>query len=73
MKKKTVYILAAVLLIAFAFAGCNGAEGGKVTDKSEDVPVLTELETELSSMADNLTDIMPDMSGNITDNSNTTM
>ncbi len=67
MKKTALILSAAVILIAFAFAGCNGAEGGKVTDKSEDTPILTELETELSSMADNMTDIMPDMTGNITD------
>lgn len=73
MKKTTFILSVAVILIALAFAGCNGAEGGKVTDKSEDSPVLTELETELSSLADNMTDVMPDMTGNITDNSNTTM
>ncbi len=71
--KKLSLISAAVILIALAFAGCNGAEGGKVTDTTDNVPILTELGTELSSMADNMTDNMPDMTGNITDNNNTEM
>ena len=54
MKKFPLIICAIVLLVALAFAGCNGAEGGKVTDKNDDVPILTELETELSSMADRI-------------------
>lgn len=71
MKKTAIILSVAIILISAVFAGCNGAEGGKVTDKN-DTPVLTQLETELSSMADMVTDIMPDMTGNITD-SNTTM
>ena len=67
MKKFPFVISAMILLVALAFAGCNGAEGGKVTDRNDDVPVLTELETELSSMADRVTDVMPDMTGNISD------
>lgn len=66
MKKPLIFLCAAVIIISVAFAGCRGAEGGKVTDKN-DTPVLTQLETELSSMADMVTDIMPDMSGNISD------
>lgn len=72
MKKFPLIICAIVLLVALAFAGCNGAEGGKVTDKNDDVPVLTELETELSSMADRITDVIPDMTGNVSD-TNTAM
>lgn len=60
-----------LILISVVFAGCRGAEGGKVTDR-DDTPVLTQLETELSSIADRVTDIIPDMTGNITDN-NTAM
>lgn len=71
MKKTALILCVTVILIALAFAGCNGAEGGKVTDKN-DTPILTELETELSSMADRITDVMPDMTGNITDTSNNT-
>lgn len=71
MKKTAFFLAVSAILIAFAFAGCNGAEGGKVTDKNEDTPILTELETELSSMADEITDIIPDMTGNITNNSTT--
>ena len=72
MKRFPFIISAMILLVALAFAGCNGAEGGKVTDRNDDVPVLTELETELSSMADRITDVIPDMTGNISD-TNTAM
>lgn len=66
MKKTTVFLCTAIILISVMFAGCKGAEGGKVTDR-DDTPVLTQLETELSSMADMVTDIMPDITGNISD------
>ena len=67
MKKSLFFICVAIILISVVFAGCRGAEGGKVTDRNDDTPVLTQLETELSSMADMVTDIIPDMSGNISD------
>lgn len=67
MKKSLLFICVAIILISVVFAGCRGAEGGKVTDRNDDTPVLTQLETELSSMADMVTDIIPDMSGNISD------
>ncbi len=69
MKKPSIFLFVSIILISVLFAGCNGAEGGKVTDRNDDTPVLTQLETELSSMADMVTDIMPDMTGNITDKS----
>ncbi|MBQ4603295.1 MAG: hypothetical protein IJB16_01715 [Clostridia bacterium] len=66
--KKTAFILSvSIIIFSLAFAGCKGAEGGKVTDANDNTPVLTELETELSSMADRVTDIIPDMTGNISD------
>ena len=67
MKKTALIISVSIIIFALAFAGCKGSEGGKVTDMNDDTPVLTELETELSSMADRVTDIIPDMTGNITD------
>lgn len=36
MKKTTAAILALSILVICIFAGCNGAEGGKVTEKSTD-------------------------------------
>lgn len=66
MKRSIIFLGVAVILISVIFAGCKGAEGGKVTDR-DDTPVLTQLETELSSMADMVTDIIPDMTGNISD------
>ena len=73
MRNFPLILFAAILLIASAFAGCNGAEGGKITDADNgNSPVLTELETEFSSMADRVTNIIPDMTGNISD-TNTAM
>lgn len=34
MKKTTAAILALSILVICIFAGCNGAEGGKITEKS---------------------------------------
>lgn len=74
MKKTALILSVAIIIIALAFAGCNGAEGGKVTDASEDTPILTDFGTELSTLADDMTNTAPDMSGNISDtnNNNTT-
>lgn len=36
MKKTTAAILALSILVICIFAGCNGAEGGKITEKSTD-------------------------------------
>lgn len=36
MKKSTAAILALSILVICIFAGCNGAEGGKITEKSTD-------------------------------------
>ena len=70
MKKTAIILSVAVILIALAFAGCKGADGGKVTD-ANDTPILTQLETELSTWADNMSDMFTDMTGNITDNNTT--
>ncbi len=66
MKRSIVILCVAIILISVVFAGCRGAEGGKVTDR-DDTPDLSGFETEISSMADMVTDIMPDMTGNISD------
>lgn len=68
MKKSLSFLCAAIILISVFFAGCKGSEGGKITDRN-DTPVLTQLESELSTIADMVTDIIPDMSGNISDKS----
>ncbi|GEM_PF-6601350 len=36
MKKTTAAIIAVSILVICIFAGCNGAEGGKITEKSTD-------------------------------------
>ena len=71
MKRSLIVLCVSIILISAVFAGCKGAEGGKVTDTAHDSPVLTELESELSTIADNITDILPDMTGNITESNNT--
>ncbi len=51
MKKTAVSVVAAVILIACIFAGCNGAEGGKITDNRQD------LSEAMTGMQDMMTDI----------------
>lgn len=51
MKKSAIFIIAAAMLICCAFAGCNGAEGGKITDNRQN---LTEAMTDVQDM---ITDI----------------
>ncbi len=53
MKKATVALAAALVLIAGIFAGCNGADTGKVSDTNEDLGgVITEMATDISDMFD---------------------
>ncbi len=50
MKKTAVSVIAAVILIACIFAGCNGADGGKITDNRQD------LSEAMTGMQDMMTD-----------------
>lgn len=53
MKKATVALAAALVLIAGIFVGCNGADTGKVSDTNEDLGgVITEMATDISDMFD---------------------
>lgn len=53
MKKATAAIAAALVLVAGIFAGCNGAETGKVSDTDEDLGgVITDMATDISEMFD---------------------
>lgn len=57
--KRITAVLAAMLLIACLFAGCDGADGGKVSDTSNnDIPVIT---------TDNMSDSFED--GSVSDKS----
>lgn len=47
MKKTAVSVIAAVVLIACIFAGCKGADGGKITDNRQN---LTEAMTDARDM-----------------------
>ena len=51
MKKTAVSVVAAVILIACIFAGCKGADGGKITDNRQD------LSEAMTGMQDMMTDI----------------
>ncbi len=49
--KKTAVIVIAVILIASIFAACNGSDGGKVSDTSQDLGgAMTEMATDMSEM-----------------------
>ena len=51
MKKTAICIVASVILIACVFAGCKGADGGKITDNRQN---LTEAMTDMQNV---MTDI----------------
>lgn len=69
MKKATLAIAVAVVLIAAIFAACNGNNTGTVSDTSQDLGgAMTQAATDLSEMFDGT--MASDMSnGNITDTS----
>lgn len=53
MKKATLAIAVAVVLIAAIFAACNGNNNGTVSDTSQDLGgAITEAATDLSEMFD---------------------
>ncbi len=53
MKKATVALIAAVVLIACIFAACNGNNTGNVSDTSQDLgEALTQAATDISDMFD---------------------
>ncbi len=59
--KKTAVILIAVILVAVVFAACNGSDGGKVSDTSQDLAgAVTEMATDFSEMLSD--DMMTDSS-----------
>ena len=66
MKKKTAAIAAMLLLIAAVFAGCKGADSGKVTDNNNPVVSVTDMTSSLSATngaadtTDTLSEILSD-------------
>lgn len=60
MKKITIAVLAVVVLTVCLFAGCNGADGGKITDTqqnlSEAMTGVQDMITEISDMFTNAPD-----------------
>ena len=39
MKKTAIVLSMAVILIALVFAGCKGADGGKITNADDPIPI----------------------------------
>ena len=66
MKKISIAVLAVTLAAVCLFAGCNGAEGGKITDTQQN---LDEAMTEAKDMMTDISEFFTNPSGNITDNS----
>ena len=60
MKKISIAVFAAVILTVCLFAGCNGAEGGKITDTqqnlSEAMTGVQDMITEISEAFTNAPD-----------------
>lgn len=61
MKRLPFVLIASVILIAVIFAACNGGESGKITDTTENSPVL-------STIGDMMTEAASDMSNMVSDN-----
>ncbi len=72
MKKTAVYVIAAAILIACVFAGCNGADGGKITDNrqnlSEAMTGMQDMMTDISEMFTNAPETDINTSNPATDN-----
>ncbi len=72
MKKTAIYVIAAAMLITCLFAGCNGAEGGKITDNrqnlSEAMTGVQDMMTDISEMFTNMPETDINTSNPATDN-----
>ncbi|MBQ2904667.1 MAG: hypothetical protein IJE48_09745 [Clostridia bacterium] len=66
MKKISIAVLAVTLAAVCLFAGCNGAEGGKITDTQQN---LSEAMSDAKDMMTDISEFFTNPSGNITDNS----
>lgn len=68
MKKTTVAILAAVILISCIFAGCNGADGGKITDTQQNLSdAMTEMQDMMTDISEAFTNAPDTNTGVISD------
>ncbi|MBQ3007405.1 MAG: hypothetical protein IJD78_07585 [Clostridia bacterium] len=66
MKKISIAVLAVTLAAVCLFAGCNGAEGGKITDTQQN---LSEAMSDAKDMMTDISEFFTNPAGNITDNS----
>ena len=72
MKKISIAILAVTLVAVCLFAGCDGAEGGKVTDNKQNLSeAMTGMQDMITSISESFTN-KPDNSTNVTNATNTT-
>lgn len=69
MKKITIAVLAVTILTVCLFAGCNGADGGKITDNRQN---LSEAMTGVQDMITEISEAFTNPANNITDNSRVT-
>lgn len=77
MKKITIAVLAVTILTVCLFAGCNGTEGGKITDNMQNLSeamtgvqeMITDISEAFTNAADNntVTDVTIE---NVTGNTN---
>lgn len=81
MKKTLIAVLAVTILTACLFAGCNGAEGGKITDTQQNLSeamteakdMMTDISEAFTNAADTntVTDVtIENVTGNITNATN---
>lgn len=68
MKKTTAAIAAALILISFVFAACNGNNTGTVSDTSESGDLMTTIEDMMTEAATDLENLVTD---NVSNNTNT--
>lgn len=73
MKKTIFVILAVTVLSACLFAGCNGAEGGKITDNMQNLSeAMTGVQEMMTDISDAFTNAPDTSSANVTNAANVT-
>lgn len=72
MKRLPFVLIASVILIAVFFAACNGGDSGKITDTTENSPILSTVENMMTEAASDMSNAFSDnQSGSVSDTSGT--